>query len=634
MKLNTIVTALILLLIAIYIPRTRYAPGTSDAYWHMAVGRQVWEQKTIPSSDSFVFGYQNTSYISTEWLSGLLYYFSTLSPLGLDTLYIIRTIIALLTIILLKKTLDLVSNNQLLRISVLTATAYLLGFRFATDRPELLSYLFLALTNYVCFVFYKNEKVSKLAWVLPLIYLAWPNIHAFGVIGVATILLFICAALLKKPRINKKSLATFIIICTASILLSVLQLKRFLSFLLINHAAPFNIKELASLPGRLSEIKYSPLAQTPPEAYIFFIVVILYIAFLLPEIKATFKNKNYSRLLVNLFFFAVILVPFKYFRLITPCVLLALPNLLAITNVQTKKSNLVSYISLPVLTLSALLIASSAVLGFPIGDRNSWQYIANLDKNNEIVGVRNRSWTDNFPYKTNKFIKENLQAKRLFTSNPWRSYYLWYFPQIKVPSDAIFEYQTLEGFQKEEDVRFGKGDWQKTLEEYQVDVVVNSPIESNFTSLTPVYTLPGWKLVYIDEIATIYTKPSAIINLPLDLSKIEPQLTAPLKFKKENEKEALQQLEKLLDFDNKNLFARQQLILTSFEQKNYQKALDLASVGHNIAPKFPYFNLYLARANALLGNCPSARAWAQEAKTISSNDIIITDMANNTLLGC
>lgn len=635
-KLATITFIILLIITAIYIPRTRYSPGTSDAYWHLAIGRYVWQEKKIPDRSPFVFAYENTNFTSTEWLAGLIYYLTTLTPLGLTSVLILRSILTVITVFILKKTLDLTSQNQWLNIAAAAAAAYLLGFRAATDRPEILSYLFLAFVNYVCFYFYKTGKLSKLTYFLPLIFLAWPNVHAFGAIGTALLLAAVGFGVFDKTKRKSKPYLTFFAISAVSILAAISEFNRFFYFVWAGHIAPFDIKELASLTGRLSEIKFSPLTQTPPEIYLFFAVLALFLILAFFDLKNSLRLKKYPQLIVSLFFLAVIFIPFKYYRLITPAIILSLPKLTEMTDNFLKSQRLKTITSIFTLSACTFLMVWSIFLGFIVGSRNTWQYVSNLSNSeNKIVGVRNHSWTDEYPYKTNKAIEAYLAPNRIFTSNPWRSYYIWYFPQIKVPSDVIFEYQTKQGFDDEEKVRFGQENWQEIFEKYNVDTVVNAPFETSFANVTPINKLPGWKLIYVDEIANIWAKDSAIKNTPPDLSLIHPELNTPHRFKEEEATAAAKQMESLLAFDTNNLFARQQLILYYLDiQKDYQKALELAAQSHKVDPKYPYFSVYLAKANALLGNCQTAQGWGQEAKTRSFNDIIIEDQINNALIPC
>lgn len=634
MKSSTIIFLVILIVTAIYIPRAHYSPGTSDAYWHMAIGRYVWQTKQIPDHSPFVYAYENTKFTSTEWLSGLIYYLTTLTPIGDKSIYIVRTALALLILVLLKKTYDLVTKNSWLTNGMTAISAYLLGFRFSTDRPEIFSYLFLALINYVCFHFWKEGKISKLAYSLPLIFLAWPNMHALGAIGLVVLFGFLITTFLDKSKRKSKDFKTFAAICITSAIIALLQWHRFFYFLLITIIPQYDIKELGSLTSRLSEIKYSFLTQVPPEVYIFLVAILWYIGLLVFDITQNFKAKKYPSSLLNLFFLGILATTTKYYRLVTPSLLLSSPALVELTEDKIKNSKVKTTIGSTILVIATGLMLLSALHGFIIGARNSWQYVTDF-KTNIIVGVRNHNWIDDYPYKTNRIFQNYLASKRIFTSNPWRSYYVWYFPNLKIPSDVIFEYQNYEDFNKEEDTRFAKGDWQKWLEKYNVDTVINSPIESSFSNFTPVYELPGWKLVYTDEIAAIYAKEEVIKSLPLDLSKVHPELNTYHKFKDEEATEAARQLQKLLDFEPKNLFGKLELIKFLVDiQKDYPAAQKLAQESYDIAPSYPYFSLFLAKIDALTGNCPEAEKWAKVAQTASFHDIIIGDQINSALAPC
>ncbi|HSX18813.1 MAG TPA: hypothetical protein VLE91_01625, partial [Candidatus Saccharimonadales bacterium] len=49
-------------------------PAVLDTYFHLAVGRQVWETKQIPTRDDFIYSDVDKNYTSNVWLSGLIFY--------------------------------------------------------------------------------------------------------------------------------------------------------------------------------------------------------------------------------------------------------------------------------------------------------------------------------------------------------------------------------------------------------------------------------------------------------------------------------------------------------------------------------------------------------------------------------
>ena len=151
--------------------------ANSDTFYHLSVGREVIETKTIPIKDNFVYGSANTNYVSTEWLSGVIFYL-LVQTFGFLALLVLRVAVGLLTLYFLYKSLRLFISNYLIINALLLLVGYLLSYRLSS-RPEMFSLLFLALTNYVCLHIFAKEKLPLTAYFLPLIFGLWPNLHGF-----------------------------------------------------------------------------------------------------------------------------------------------------------------------------------------------------------------------------------------------------------------------------------------------------------------------------------------------------------------------------------------------------------------------------------------------------------------------
>src|SRR4051794_7908420 len=52
-----------------------------DTYWHVVVGRQIWEAGSLPQRDQFSWTFEGQRWIAKEWLSQLMlfaaYYFAS-----------------------------------------------------------------------------------------------------------------------------------------------------------------------------------------------------------------------------------------------------------------------------------------------------------------------------------------------------------------------------------------------------------------------------------------------------------------------------------------------------------------------------------------------------------------------------
>lgn len=193
LKQVSILTVATFFILGLYFARSHTAPGSTDSYWHLSLGRQIWEQKSIPNRDQFIYGsLKNEFYLnrSTEWLSSLLMYIPV-KFFGLKFVYLERIFFGIGIIFLVFLTLKVFTDNNLLIITALVFLGYAMPSRLALDRVENFSLLFLAFINYVCFHQYFKKRLSKLAYLLPLIFLAWPNMHPFVVVGYAMLFFWV-----------------------------------------------------------------------------------------------------------------------------------------------------------------------------------------------------------------------------------------------------------------------------------------------------------------------------------------------------------------------------------------------------------------------------------------------------------
>ena len=131
---------------------------------------------------------------------------------------------------------------------------------------------------------------------------------------------------------------------------------------------------------------------------------------------------------------------------------------------------------------------------------------------------------------------------------------------------------------------------------------------------------------------TIHSLPDAIGQV-LENHIKRGQTELGLKFTKEDETEAVNELQNLLNFDPKNGFARDQLIIYYMEN-DVKKAISLANQSRQINPDNPLFSLHLAEIYAKSSDCTRANSFAQEAKTKSFHHPIIDGYADEATKTC
>lgn len=628
-KINVLLL-IVFAILGIYFTRVRTAGDTADTYWHLAVGRQVWQQKQIAKTDDFVYGKTDTHYTSTEWLSGLIFYLSD-KLFGFSGLTALRIICGLGTIFFLYKAIEIFTKDTLKQTLLLLGTGYVLAIRLF-DRPENFSILFVSLINYVCLKYFFKGKFEKLLFFLPPIFLIWPDIHAFVVYGFALfsfwIFIFIYETARKiRIRQNIKTVLSLYVISSAAI---ILQAKRFFFFLELNKLTSFSVNEWGSLDDRVFLSKgYQFLSQMPVEVYYYFLFLITTLVLITVWL---FKKeaKSVSLILVIAVYLLIFLLPFRYYRLIPLAVLTLAP----ITAYFFSKieNRWIPAATKTIVILIAILTLGSILLGYTIGSKSYFK--ASFDKNGKTLGVKSRLWGQIFPQETSAIINQYLNSKRLFTFDWWSNYFIWQNPELQTYSDVMYQYRTQEDFKDEQTIASGKDGWDNLIKKYNIDTVINSQFAAPKGNNTPVWQLPNWKLVYVDNISALWARDDVIKTLPVDLSALNLELQAPLKFKPENKDKAVSQLENLIKFYPQNDFARGQLIQNYIDDGKLEDAKKLAEESRSLLPNDPTFGLYLAAVYSSEGNCQMASQFAKESLRKSYNDYNFQALSDIVLSSC
>lgn len=366
----------------------------------------------------------------------------------------------------------------------------------------------------------------------------------------------------------------------------------------------------------------------PIEVYLFLVILALYgLVFLLILRKG---KAGFIHLLICLFYLFILISPFRYQRLIPLAMLLAVPQLILLAKAAPSAvlpNWLVKIFWSLMIFLIVISIFAKNIVGAKIYQKVS------VDEAGRTLGVRDRLWLDSFPESALPLINQYLASKRIFTQDWWSSYLIWQVPMAQVFGDVMYAYRTQEDFANEQKLGSGVDNWQELLERYQIDTVINTQYGSIKSNNTPVYNLDNWQLVYLDNNLVLYARNDVIRSKPVELSAIHPQLQTPLKFRSEDEKAAVEQLENLLKFDSKNGFARAQLT-QYYLMRDLERAKNLAQESRNLLTNDPIFPVYLVAVYANLGSCKVAEEYAHEAKIKSFGDYNFLYLVDKALQDC
>lgn len=146
----------------------------SDYLWHIKAGEYMFTNRTILKTDVFSWLLNGKYWISHEWLfECLIYCLKLLFGKYHMFLYSFGCIFSLLFILFINNKKSILSN---ILFSAIWFSFYLMFSIYIQVRPHMLSFIFLAITIYLCFDLFNNEKSNKI-YFLPVISLFWANFH-------------------------------------------------------------------------------------------------------------------------------------------------------------------------------------------------------------------------------------------------------------------------------------------------------------------------------------------------------------------------------------------------------------------------------------------------------------------------
>ena len=173
--IDLIVFGFIFILISITLPF-----NDPDFYWHIKTGEYIFSTRTLPTVDIFSFTMAGQPWVLHEWLSQLILYWVS-STFGLPGLRVLTGLLFIPAFYLVNR-LSYTLNTNLFRTTMLTGAFMILSFPSCSPRPQLFTFLFLAIFVYVLFRLKYLDDRSKLI-ILPLIMVIWANTHGGYLIG-------------------------------------------------------------------------------------------------------------------------------------------------------------------------------------------------------------------------------------------------------------------------------------------------------------------------------------------------------------------------------------------------------------------------------------------------------------------
>lgn len=253
----------------------------TDFFWHIKVGEWIINNKIIPTTDIFSWFSNDNPMIwyAHEWLGEVIFYL-VFKVSGYIGLILLPAIFMTFIVSFIYKT-----NKKYFDRNIILFTLWMGLFLyemqvFTVVRPQIFSYLFLAITMYILSKY--KETDTKLIWILPIISILWINIHGGSTpILYVLILITIIGNLfefnfqrIKGTKLSKKKIKNLGIVLIASILASCINQ---MGYKILEY--PFKLTNNDILMNSISEW-YPPDIKTFGGLIIFVILGIVILSFL------------------------------------------------------------------------------------------------------------------------------------------------------------------------------------------------------------------------------------------------------------------------------------------------------------------------------------------------------------------
>ncbi|MBI2469178.1 MAG: hypothetical protein HYV62_15400, partial [Candidatus Rokubacteria bacterium] len=187
-----------------------------DFWWYLKAGEYIVQTRSVPQGDPFSFTAPGRPWINHMWLTQVVLYLLYESvgriPILVGKSALVAAVFGVVLATCLRR-----GVHPLLAVSV-TALAALAGQGYWHARPQILTYLFMAIYLHLLQEGWER-RLRRLVW-LPLIMVAWANLHAGFVTGLGLLGLIVLgetiARLLAPGRGGWRPLATLALISAAA----------------------------------------------------------------------------------------------------------------------------------------------------------------------------------------------------------------------------------------------------------------------------------------------------------------------------------------------------------------------------------------------------------------------------------
>ncbi len=459
----------------------------SDSFYHLKTGQVIWETRSIPHADIYSYPAAGNPWVPHEWLAELIF-FAVHSLGGFWGLILFPAALAALTYWLIFRMALRRGGEPWLSALLVFLLGYL-TFELWIPRPQIFSFFFLVLLVYFLERYRAEGGRRYLAYSAGLMLL-WANLHASFLLGLVILGGYFGAAVLNRlfPRLSAswrisghlrpEWLGGTFLTGLALTLLNPSGYKIFLYGFYIRPAVEMlHVTEWNSILVYFSDLRSRFFIS---ELAVGDILLLWWLGF-----------RRVSRdiiLLVLLLGFSVL--PFLAIRHVGYWPLLAAPLIAAMCSalLTRPRSGWPLWFIPGVVSLSFLVILSARVIAFPHAPIDS-----------KAVPVRAAD-----------FVEQNHIPGPVFNLYNEGGYLIWRFgPGTKISMDGRSEVYPTGTIAEYFRVATGLPGWQEFVNRHGVNYFfISYRVNENVRKLLEALTRADWRLIYWDDLITIYARNS------------------------------------------------------------------------------------------------------------------------------
>lgn len=219
MKPQTLKIIIFILILALYGSVLFYkidflTLSVNDLGRHIKNGEMLFETKDVLKTNFYSYTEPDFTFINHHWLSGVIFYFLN-KTIGFSGMVIFKMVVLLSAFILVF--LASIKKANFWLAAIFSLPAILILMERVELRPEIFSYLFVAVFLYSLIDLEKHPERKRIFWLIPL-QLLWVNLHTFFFIGI----LLTAGFLLEKAVSNLKNLNSDPLVKKTALLLMIL----------------------------------------------------------------------------------------------------------------------------------------------------------------------------------------------------------------------------------------------------------------------------------------------------------------------------------------------------------------------------------------------------------------------------